>query len=62
MKMKRRFIVPISIGLHDLTVGDFGVFYQDVDVRAALSVCITDKAFDRESIAPNTAATTLRRN
>lgn len=50
MKMKRRFIVPISIGLHDLTVGDLGVFHQDVDVRAALSVRITDEAFDRESM------------
>ena len=48
MQMKGRFIVPIPIGLHDLTVGDLGIFHQDVDIPAALPIGLADKPFDRE--------------
>lgn len=48
MKVKRRLIVPIPIGLHDLTVGNLGILDQDVDVRAAFSIGVANKPFDRE--------------
>ena len=50
MKMKRRLIVPISIGFHDLTVGDLGVLHQDIDIGAAFSIGVTDEPFDREPV------------
>jgi len=50
MKMKRRLIVPISIGFHDLTVGDLGVLHQDIDIGAAFSIGVTDEPLDREPV------------
>ena len=50
MKMKRRFIVSVSIGLYDLTVGDLGILHQDIDIGTAFSIGITDKPFDREPV------------
>lgn len=48
MKMKRRFIVSVSIGLDDLPVGDPGILDQDVYIRAPLPICPAHKPFDRK--------------
>ena len=50
MQMKRRRIVPISIGRHRLTVRDSRVLDQHRHVRSAFSVGVTDVAFNGESV------------
>lgn len=48
MKVKRRFIVPVSIGRHGLTVGDSGVLNKHLNIGAAFAIHPAHKSFDRE--------------
>jgi len=46
MKMKRRLVVPVSISLDDLPIGNFCVFDEHVYIRAACPICPADNPFD----------------
>ena len=48
MKMKRRLVVSVSIGLDDLPVGDLRILDEHVYIRASFSICSADKPFDRK--------------
>ena len=50
VQMKRRFVVPISIGLDDLAIGDLGVFDQDVGIGKSLPVRSAHESFDGEAM------------
>ena len=50
MEMKRRLVVPISIGLHDLAVGDSRILHEHVYICTALPIRPAHKAFDRKSV------------
>lgn len=46
MEVKRRFIVPVSIRLDDLPVGDSRILDEHVDIRRPSSLGPTDEPFD----------------
>lgn len=48
MEMKRRFIVPLSIRLDDLPVGDSRILDEHVDIRGPRSIGPADEPFDRK--------------
>jgi hypothetical protein len=48
VKMKCRLVVPVSIGLDDLPIRNFCILNKHIYVRAAFSICPTDKPFDRK--------------
>jgi hypothetical protein len=48
MKMKCRFVVPVVIGLDDLSIGDFCILDQYVYIRAAFTICSAYDPFDRK--------------
>ena len=48
MQMKRRLVVPVSVGLDDLPVGDFGIFNKDVGIGDCLAIRPAHKSFDGE--------------
>lgn len=50
VQMERRLVVPISIGLDHLAIGDLGIFDKDVGVRDPLPVRSTHEPFDGESM------------
>jgi hypothetical protein len=50
VQMKRRFVVPVSIGLDHLAIGDLGIFDKDVDVRNGPPVRSTHEPFDGEAM------------
>jgi len=48
MKMKRRLVVSISIGLDDLPVGNSRILDENVYIRAPFPIRPAYKPFDRE--------------
>lgn len=48
VQMKRRLIVPFSIGRHGLTVGDPCILDQNVNIGAALTIRPAHKPFNRK--------------
>ena len=48
VQMERRLIVPVSVGLHHLAVGDLGIFDKDVGIGHSLSIRAADESFDGE--------------
>jgi len=50
VQMERRLVVPLSVGLHDLAIGDLGVFDKDVGIGDPLSISAADEPFDGEAM------------
>src|SRR5688572_27789914 len=50
VQMERRLVIPVSVGLHDLAIRDFGVFDKDVGIGNRLSIRATDESFDGKTM------------
>jgi predicted component of type VI protein secretion system len=48
MKMKRRLVVSVSIGLDDLSVGDSCILDENVYIRTSFSIGPAYEPFDRK--------------
>lgn len=48
VQVKGSLVIPVSIGLYDLTVGNLGILHHDIGVSTSLSIRTTDKTFDSE--------------
>jgi len=48
MKVKRRFVVPLSVSLYDLSVGNPCILDEHINIRTAFSISSADIPFDRK--------------